>query len=271
MDFFRTLHRLLTTQIPSEKIKGFQAFYEAYRSGKVRFEGEHTPALFTTPSYAAMCEIVEPLMVPKRRNLTQVKGQVVLIHAITHIEYSAIDLALDHAYRFHGMSKAYYDDWLSVAEDEIRHFLMLEEILHRLGSAYGQVPVHDALFEASQRTQTLLERMAVVPRFLEANGLDATPEILQRLERLPKTPILDAIISALKLIVAEEVDHVLKGDRWFDYACKLEGVPRSVFFEIIERHYPQSFPRKKGINIAARQQAGFSCGELNIIAAEKVC
>ncbi len=271
MDFFRILHDILITDTPSDKIARFKAFYDAYLLDDVIFENEYEPIYFDSPSYAGFCQIVEPLAVPKRRNMAQRKGQIILLHAITHIEYSAIDLALDHAYRFTDMPRDYYDDWLKVADDEIRHFLMLEGLLNELDSSYGEVEVHDSLFEASQRTQSLLERMAVVPRFLEASGLDATPEILLKLERMPKTPFIEKIKAALEVIVDEEVDHVLKGDRWFSYACEQEGVETSVYFEIIEKYYPRSFPRKKMINVKARQEAGFSCDELNIIASAKVC
>lgn len=271
MDFFRTLHALLIARMPSEKIRLFKGFYSAYLAGDVIFEQTHEPSFFESPSYAGFCHIVAPQAVPKRKKMANKEGQIILLHAIAHIEYSAIDLALDHAYRFGGMPKAYYDDWLQVADDEVRHFEMLEELLSELGSGYGQVEVHNALFEASQRTQTLLERMAVVPRFLEANGLDATPEIVTRLKRMPETPMIKKIIAALDVIVDEEVDHVLKGDRWFEYACKKAGVEKSVYFDIIEKYYPESFPRKKQINVSARQEAGFSCSELNSIASSKVC
>ncbi|MEA3374527.1 MAG: ferritin-like domain-containing protein [Campylobacterota bacterium] len=271
MDFFRILHTILTTQLPSEKIARFKTFYEAYKRGDVSFEENYLPACFDHPSYSGFCKIVAPQAVPKRKNLAQKAGQVLLLHAIAHIEYSAIDLALDHAYRFTDMPKAYYDEWLEVADDEIRHFEMIEGLLKELGSRYGEVEVHNALFEASQRTHSLLERMAVVPRFLEANGLDATPEIATRLKRVPQSEMIDKILAALDVIVEEEVDHVLKGDRWFNYACEREGVDRSVYFDIIEKYYPESFPRQKGLNVTARKEAGFSCGELNKMSVNKVC
>jgi len=113
-------------------------------------------------------------------------------------------LALDGAYRFSDLPKKYYDDWLEVADDEIRHFLLLEKLLNELGAEYGDVEVHNALFEASQRTQTLLERMAVVPRYLEANGLDATPMILQKIQRMPKNAMLEKITKTLHVILEEE-------------------------------------------------------------------
>ena len=271
MNFFGTLEKLLTMQNPSQKIEAFNAFYGAYRNGEVLFEEGHTPTRFKAPSYSGYCKIVAPQVVPKRKKLGTKEGQILLLHAIAHIEYSAIDLALDAAYRFPDLPKSYYDDWLEVADDEVRHFEMIESLLKELGSSYGDIEVHNALFEASQRTQTLLERMAVVPRFLEANGLDATPEIVTKLQRLSHDPFVAKIIAALGVIVEEEVDHVLKGDRWFGYACDQEGVEKSVYFDIVERYYPESFPRKKGLNVEARKEAGFSCSELNAISQGHVC
>ncbi|WP_345977603.1 ferritin-like domain-containing protein [Sulfurimonas sp. HSL3-7] len=265
MNFYKSLETILTTDNPSEKFEAFHRFYARYRAGEVKVEERFEPVVFTTPSYASFCKIVPPQTVPKRRKVSSDEGKIILLHAIAHIEYSAIDLALDHAYRFQGLPKAYYDDWLEVAEDEIRHFEMLNTLLEELGAKYGDVAVHNSLFEASERTQTLVERMAVIPRYLEANGLDATPQVLERLERLPSDPMLERIKAALRTILAEEVDHVLKGDRWFHYACDKAGVPTDIFFEIIQAYYPGSFPKQQGVNVKARQEAGFSCAEMKKI------
>ncbi len=271
MDFYQTLENILTTQHPSEKIAAFKAFYREYHSVNIHYNKKNEIIHFEEPSYSGFCTIVSPRDVPKRKNYASREGKIFLLHAIAHIEYSAIDLALDAAYRFHGLPKAYYDDWLKVADDEVRHFEMMETLLLELGSNYGSVDVHNALFEASQRTQTLLERMAVVPRYLEANGLDATPEILAKLERQPQDAMLEKIQDALAIILEEEVDHVLKGDQWFEYACQKEGVDKSVYFEIIEKYYPRAFQKRQSLNIPARQEAGFSCNELNSISGSHVC
>ena len=169
------------------------------------------------------------------------------------------------------MPREYYEDWLRVANDEIKHFLMLENLLNELDAKYGDVEVHNALFEASQRTQTLLERMAVVPRYLEANGLDATPMILEKLKRLPKNEMIEKIVQVLEVILAEEVEHVKKGDVWFNFACELKGVSNDVYFDIIDKYYPQGFLRPKNLNVEARKEAGFSCDELNFMAKKEVC
>jgi len=271
MNFYQTLESILQETSPQKKLENFNIFYAAYKANEVRFEENYQTIEFQMPSYSEVCTIVAPQVVPRRSNLTTVDGQVNLIHAIAHIEFSAIDLALDGAYRFHGMPKEYYDDWLEVADDEVRHFLMLEKLLHELGAKYGDVEVHNSLFEASQRTQTLLERMAVVPRYLEANGLDATPMILTKLQKLPKNEMLEKVKSTLEVILDEEIDHVKKGDIWFNYACEKDGVNKDIYFEIIDKYYPQGFLRPKNLNTDARKEAGFSCKELNFMAKKDVC
>jgi uncharacterized ferritin-like protein (DUF455 family) len=169
------------------------------------------------------------------------------------------------------MPHEFYEDWMEVAEDEIRHFNMLDALLERLGAKYGDVEVHNSLFEASQKTQTLLERMAVVPRYLEANGLDATPLILKKLDNLDKDELLNELVSSLEIILKEEVSHVHKGDRWFEYACEKEQKDKNVYFEIIDKYYPQGFDRARHINKEARLEAGFTCSELKNIAHRNVC
>ncbi len=271
MNFYKELELVLQAKSTVQKVKEFENFYESYKTSEVVFDEEHQTLYFEEPSYRDFCKVIPPQDVPKRKNLTVAEGQINLLHAIAHIEYSAIDLALDGAYRFKGLPKSYYDDWLEVAADEVRHFLMLEKLLKELDAEYGDIEVHNALFEASQRTKTLLERMAVVPRYLEANGLDATPMILTKLKKLPKKEMVSKIIATLEVILEEEVDHVKKGDVWFEYACEKENVEKGVYFEIIEKYYPQGFLRPKNLNLEARIEAGFSCSELKHMAKREVC
>jgi len=271
MEFFKELESIIESKLPQEKIARFSRFYERFQNDELEFDDDFQAKEFSEPSYNEVCTTVPPQDVPKRSNLTSKEGQINLLHAVAHIEYSAIDLALDGAYRFQGMPRAYYADWLEVADDEIRHFLMLEKLLRELGAEYGDVAVHDALFEASCKTQTLLERMAVVPRYLEANGLDATPMILKKLKKLPKSEMIEKIIQNLEIILREEVSHVKKGDVWFKYACEREAVGESIYFEIIKKYYPRGFLRPNDLNIDARKEAGFSCSELKVMAKKEVC
>ncbi|MFZ5375775.1 MAG: ferritin-like domain-containing protein [Campylobacterota bacterium] len=269
MELYGTLETLLETAAPAEKIGGFKTFYAAYQNGSVSRDPARACRVFEHPSYEGFCTIADPKEVPRRNHLKSPHGQTLLLHAIAHIEYSAIDLALDAVYRFRDEGEEFERDWLEVADDEVRHFEMIEALLRELGSGYGAYPVHDALFEASMRTLSLSERMAVVPRYLEANGLDATPQILRKLEPHKKDPMVAKIIAALHVILDEEVDHVRKGDKWFARSCRKEQIPQSSYFEIIERHYPGSFPRKIDINCEARRRAGFAQGELEKISSNR--
>jgi len=271
MNFYKELELILEAKEPREKFSRFYDFYDKFQKGEMLFDEAFLTKKFATPSYDEICITVPPQQVPKRSNLTSRKGQINLLHAVAHIEYSAIDLALDAAYRFHNLPHQYYTDWLEVAEDEIRHFLMLEKLLHKLDAKYGDVAVHDALFEASQKTQTLLERMAVVPRYLEANGLDATPMILKKLTKLPKSEMIEQIIQNLETILEEEIDHVKKGDVWFKYICQKEKKEEKIYFDIIAKYYPRGFLRPNDLNIDARKEAGFSCSELKVMAQKEVC
>lgn len=269
MELYATLETILTTAQPTEKIGRFKELYAAYGRGELTRDSDHPAVVFESPSYRDFCTVIDPKEVPRRTKLSTPHGQTLLLHAIAHIEYSAIDLALDAVYRFRECGEEFEHDWLVVAEDEVRHFEMIEGLLKELGSYYGEYPVHDALFEASMRTLDLLERMAVVPRYLEANGLDATPQILTKLHAHRSDPMIAKIIAALHVILDEEIDHVRKGDRWFEYACERAGVETSIYFEIIEKHYPNSFPRKININCSAREKAGFGKDELSRISFTK--
>ena len=157
-----------------------------------------------------------------------------------------------------------------MAHDEVHHFRMLDELMKRVGVKYGDYPVHTALFDAGRKTAgDLLERMAVVPRYLEANGLDANPKIMEKLKRYPPTSILEAIVEALEVILEEEVSHVAKGDKWFKAECRRRGVDESVYFDIIERYYPGLEKKRLQLNVSARRAAGFACNELKRMGARE--
>ena len=271
MDYFFTLEEILLASEPKDKIEKFNKFYEKFLNNDFEFNDSYEPYELKEPSYVSFLEIVKPTMLPKIKNFNTDEGKRYLIHTILHIEYSAIDLALDAALRFKNMPKKYYEDWLSVASDEIRHFLMLEELLKELNGKYGDFPVHKNLFEALQATPTFLRRMAAVPRYLEANGLDQNPKIMQKLKS-NNDPFNRKILKVLGIILEEEVDHVTKGDVWYKYACDLENVPYdSTYLEIIEDVFPGSTKRKMDLNFEARKQAGFSCAVLKALSKKSDC
>ena len=243
---------------------------EYCNQNEVSVEDGFEPKIFETPSYASYCEIVSPKDLPKRKDFETKEGLATLVHSIAHIEFSAIDLALDAVYRYPAMPQSYQIDWLEVASDEIRHFKMLNDLLHELGFHHGDFPVHAGLFDAANNTaENILDRMAVVPRYFEASGLDVNPQIIKKLENKKKIPAIKKLIEMLNTIYEEEIDHVLKGDKWFKYLCKREGKEESVYFEILEK-YGLLDKHRPHINVSARKLAGFSCPEMKQLGA-KTC
>jgi len=262
MNFYTLLEEaIISDDISTKERLTLQAL--AYcNENEVRAEAGFEPKVFEAPSYASRCHIVNPRELPARKDFDTKEGLGTLIHAIAHIEYSAIDLALDAVYRFPHMPLAYKRDWLVVAEDEIRHFKMLHRLLESLGYSYGDFPVHCGLFDAAEHTaHSALERMAVVPRYYEASGLDVNPQIMKKLDNKRKHPQVKALIEALEVILQEEIEHVHKGDRWFKYLCKEEGLGEEIYFEILER-YKLLNKHRPHINVEARKEAGFACEEI---------
>jgi len=271
MDYFYTLEKVLLTSEPKIKIEKFKSFYENFLNNTLSFDNSYEAPILDKPSYSDFLEIIKPTALPPIKNFKSIEGKKYLVHTILHIEYSAIDLALDAALRYKNMPVEYYKDWLEVADDEIRHFLMLEELMHELGGVYGDFPVHKNLFEAMEQTPDFLRRMAAVPRYLEANGLDQNPKIMEKLNS-NRDEFNIKFIEALRVILEEEVSHVKKGDFWFKYECeRLNLEPESTYIKIIEEVFPGSTNRKMDLNFTARKEAGFSCNELKILSKRENC
>lgn len=269
--FFSQLETLAKIKNPYEKIEQFKSFYDDFQNSNVPFETNYQPYELIEPSYKDYLNIVLPKQVKQRKYFDTLEGKQILLHTIAHIEYSAIDLALDATLRFQNLPKEYYYDWLEVANDEVRHFEMIDRVMNDIGIKYGDFEVHTNLFEAMKNTTTLLERMAIVPRYLEANGLDQNPKIIKKLESNPDTLNLK-ILELLHIILEEEVDHVRKGDKWFKYACEQENLePNSTYIELLEKYYPGSTQKNLVLNFEARKKAGFSCDELKRLSNQKEC
>jgi uncharacterized ferritin-like protein (DUF455 family) len=183
------------------------------------------------------------------------------MHSIAHIEFNAINLALDAAWRFPGLPEAYYRDWIKVAGEEALHFSMLQDHLQSLGFAYGDFDAHDGLWTICVSTeQDVLARMALVPRTLEARGLDATPLIQSKLRNLPHIHAREALLI-LDCILGDEVGHVAIGNHWFHYLCGQRGVQAEAYYrEAALLHRAPAL--KPPFNLAARRAAGFSEAEL---------
>ena len=203
-----------------------------------------------------------PRLVPPRqlaqRGLGSAEGRAALVHAVAHIEFNAINLAWDAVYRFRGLPAAYYADWVQVAADEARHFGLLAARLGELGHAYGDFDAHDGLWDMAVRTaDSCLARMALVPRVLEARGLDVTPGMIERLRSVGDT----ATVTILETILREEVAHVAAGSRWFAWCCERSRVdPQATFRDLLETHLRGGL--RGPFNVAARLSAGFTPDEL---------
>ena len=270
MEFFTLVWEALTQSDPDRKCTLVEQLYSNLKEGTLTFDDEVPLFEQSKPSYKDFATIVKPSEVPKRKHFDTLEGQRILLHAIAHIEYSAIDLALDSAYRFRDMPFEYYLDWVEVAADEVRHFKMLDGLMRERDLRYGNLPVHTLLFDAGKRSGCdVLHRMAVVPRYLEAGGLDANPKIVQKLKSSSARKGTEQIVEALEIILKEEIEHVNKGDRWFKYVAKKRGLSEDVYFDILERYYPGFAQRSSSLNVEARLKAGFSCSELKRMGAKE--
>lgn len=208
-----------------------------------------------------------PRLVPARelpkRKLSSAKGLASLVHAVAHIEFNAINLAWDAVQRFTRMPDAFRHDWAQVAIEEAEHFAMMQARLETLGHAYGDLPAHDGLWEMARRTaDDVLERMALVPRVLEARGLDVTPAMIERLRAVGDQDTADR----LGIILRDEVGHVAIGSRWYRHCCETRGLdPRVTFTDLIRRHLRGEV--RCPLNHDARLSAGFDASELEALEA----
>ena len=194
----------------------------------------------------------------KRRSMTDPEGLKVFLHAVAHIEFVAIHLALDAAYRFRDVPAEFRRDWLGVAVEEAKHFRAVVTRMAELSAHYGDYPAHGGLWELAESTAgDLLARMALIPRFMEARGLDVTPAMIEKFERQGDLKT----VEVLSLILREEVGHVALGSYWFRWVAERQGVnPETAYFELIERFL--SGDVRGPFNIKARLDAGFSHSEL---------
>ena len=212
------------------------------------------------PGCPARPELRSHLDMVKRSPFTR-EGLAALLHAVTHIEFNAINLALDAIWRFAGMPRAYYLDWLQVAAEEAQHFSLLRAHLQGMGYDYGDFPAHTGLWDMTQKTEgDVLARMALVPRTLEARGLDATPPMQAKLRKVGSPEAMKAV-SILDIILRDEIGHVAIGNHWYRYLCNLRGLEPVATYAALARDY--NAPRLKGpLNLTARRQAGFDDTEL---------
>ena len=208
-------------------------------------------------------ELRSHLDVAKRSPFTT-EGLAALLHAVAHIEFNAINLALDAIWRFGGMPCNYYADWLTVAAEEAHHFSLLRTHLQSMGYDYGDFAAHTGLWDMTEKTKgDALARMALVPRTLEARGLDATPPMQAKLRKVGTPDALKAV-EILDVILHDEIGHVAIGNHWYRYLCTQRGLDPVAHYAVLAERY--GAPRVKGpLNLDARRLAGFEEAELALL------
>ena len=194
----------------------------------------------------------------KAKSMATPEGRAMLVHAIAHIELNAIDLALDVVWRFAGMPEAFYTDWVRIAQEEAKHFVLLRQHLQEMGFDYGDFAAHNTLWEMAERTQEdLLARIGIVPRTMEARGLDASPGVKNKLVSVGD----HRAGEILDIILADEIGHVAAGNRWYRYLCQQRGLdPVSTYAALIDQYDAPKL--RPPFNMAARRLAGFEEAEL---------
>lgn len=247
----------LRAATPEEKVERTTDAARRFVAGELVPGDAPVPEPIGMPGRPPRPRLVPARALPKRGFGTP-DGLAAFVHAVAHIEFNAIDLAWDAVYRFRGLPSAFYADWVGVAADEARHFAMLRARLHALGHDYGDFDAHNGLWEMAEKTaHDGLARMALVPRVLEARGLDVTPGMIAKLRQHGDRATADV----LEVILREEVAHVAAGSRWFRWYCAQRGVePRSTFQALLAEYARAVLYGP--FNHAARLEAGFDAEEL---------
>lgn len=248
----------LHLQQPQQKSEAVAALRAAWHAGEVSLDtAAELVCAQPVPGRPAAPELVSPLDVG-RRSMRTPEGRAAMIHALAHIEFNAINLALDALWRFPAMPPDYYTDWLQVAAEEAYHFSMLAAHLQTLGWAYGDFSAHNSLWDMAQKTERdVLARIALVPRTMEARGLDASPAVRAKLAQagdMEAAAILD-------IILRDEIGHVAVGNRWYRWLCARRGIdPVSTYAQLTAAY--KAPPMRGPFNLPARRAAGFTEQEL---------
>ena len=257
--FDRALACLLVDD-PDQKASCTRALYRRWRDNELDSVSYDPPASIPSPGRPQRPHLVDPRSVPKR-GFKSPRGLLRLAHAITHIEFNAINLALDAVYRFREMPDAYYSDWLRVAAEESSHFLMLKDYLQANGATYGDFDAHNGLWEMALKTDhDVMVRMALVPRVLEARGLDVTPGMIDKLGKAGERQL----VEILEIIHTEEIGHVRIGTRWFNYVCHQRGLSSHMMFTELLNDYMKGVIQGP-FDQESRLKAGFTEEELQYL------
>ncbi|MBE9568323.1 MAG: ferritin-like domain-containing protein [Proteobacteria bacterium] len=254
--FDKALQCLLLEDV-QEKLVATEQLQQLLLAGSLNIQALDNIETLETAGRPENPELVDAREVP-RRNFNSLKGRLTLVHAIAHIEFNAINLALDAVYRFQDMPQQYYLDWCRVAAEEALHFSLLSSYLESHGMSYGDLPAHNGLWEMAVKTDfDVLVRMALVPRVLEARGLDVTPTMIEKLKVIGDTEL----VEILEKIFIDEIGHVKIGSYWFKTLCEQRQLDsQKTFLQLIEKYMQGAKfgPFEKD----ARIEAGFTPEEM---------
>lgn len=260
-ELFSTALFCLQCRNVETKLENVAKFRHAWEQGEMTSSAALSAIIpIPVPGRPEKPAMVSALAVDKRK-LSTAEGRAALIHSLAHIEFNAINLALDAIYRFRELPLKYYDDWLKVAAEEAGHFILLRNWLRTQGYEYGDFSAHNGLWEMAVITaHDPLVRMALVPRVLEARGLDVLPGIMHK---LASAGAHDAV-AIMKTILHDEVGHVAIGNHWYNYLCKQRDLEPLTTFRTLLHEY--NAPRLRGpLHTSARLAAGFTAAEMKML------
>jgi uncharacterized ferritin-like protein (DUF455 family) len=241
-----------------QKLATTHLAWEKLQTGELDFHTDLPIESISLTQFPPHPLLLAPREMPKR-NLNTPEGVAAMFHALAHIEFMAFYLAWDILYRFRGLPEQFYQDWLKVADEEAQHFELLRTHLRNFGIDYGDLPAHQGLWEhATDTAENLLARLAIVPRCMEARGLDVTPALIEKF----KTRNDNASVAILTRILTDEVSHVAIGSHWFKFFCQQQGFePEQKYRDLLQQFYKG---KPKGpFNKEMRIIAGFSTAELD--------
>lgn len=251
----------LTVSDPRHKAEGVQQLGEAWANHHLALDcTANIQPQGIIPGRPDQPALVAPREV-KRRSLQTAEGRAAMIHALVHIEFNAINLALDAIWRFPNLPSAYYADWLQIAVEEALHFTLLANHLQLLGAAYGDFPAHSSLWEMAEKTRhDVLARMALIPRTMEARGLDVTPALREKLMQAGDP----AAAAILDIILRDEIGHVRIGNHWYTWLCEQRQLDTAdCYIQLAKEHRA---PVLQGpFNLEARRKAGFTEAEISTL------
>ncbi len=257
MNLYEQAAEALRTCEPHEKCRLAGQLEKDWLAGRLDTEDCGDIAAFEDAGRPQQPELVDPRQLPRRSTATEA-GRILFLHAFAHIEFNAINIALDAVYRFRQMPRQYVSDWLRVASEEAKHFQLLQHELEQRGSFYGACTAHRGLWDMVCKTRhDVLHRMALVPRVMEARGLDVTPAMIDKFNQQHD----QAAVDILNIIYADEIDHVRIGNDWFAYLCEQRGLdPLNTFSALVKQYMEEGL--RGPFNHPARLQAGFSTSEM---------